>query len=479
MRIVFTSIFRSGSGGGAGRVAHELSQQFAKEHDVVMICPADKTGYFQAEDSLGIYGIRSAGDANFQMPELSTPTVRDLFEFLDDFSPDIVHAHEPALIGLISQVWARMNSVPFVHTSHVLPSKAVDFGTGDTINVLNRSPISDFAIHGVLSNFFSNCDALIALNQSAYDSIREFGYSGPVFVIPNGRDLVEYNSKEIADLSQERKIILFIGFLNERKNQAYLLKALKHLPENYLLRLIGKPLNQDYQDTLDKYIKKHGLSNVEFIGQVDHERIPDFLASAHVFASASRMEVQSLVVIEALASGTPIVGLSNETIDEFIDQEVGAWLARNQKPAEFAQQILRICTLPDDQYRVMCQNARDRVAHLNWSNVVEMTTLAYREILTIKSFMSEDESDMLNSLVSFFTLGEVRDYLLDAIAEERKDPSAQSGSLPRFKIPHWIKSWIRVPPSTWILSGLTIIVSVIGFLFMRGRGNNKSQIDRE
>ena len=45
-------------------------------------------------------------------------------------------------------------------------------------------------------------------------------------------------------------------------------------------------------------------------------QIPNYLERAHVFPSASKMEVQSLVVIEALASGTPVVGLSNETIDE-------------------------------------------------------------------------------------------------------------------------------------------------------------------
>ena len=477
MKIVFTSIFRSGSGGGGGRVAHELAQQFSRDHEVVIICPADRTGYFPGENGLPVFGIRSAGDAEFQMPDLSSSSVRDLFDFLDDFKPDIVHAHEPALIGLIGQVWARMNSVPFVHTSHVLPTKAVDFGTTDKINVpasLANSPISEFAIHSILANFFTNCDALIALNQSAYDSIRDFGYSGPVFIVPNGRVLTHYSSKQIADINSEQKILIFVGFLNERKNQHYLLKAMKYLPENYLLRLIGKPLHLDYKEKLDKYIKKHKLTNVEFVGQIEHEQIPVFLESAHVFTSASTMEVQSLVVIEALASGTPVVGLSNETIDELVSDDVGAWLFKNKKPSEFADQIMRICSMPEDQYGEICQNARDRVAHLDWSNVVETTTLAYREILTIKLFMSEDESDMLNSLVSFFTLGELREYLLSVIADVRKRSPAQRRYL---KVPRWLQSWIRVPSSTWIISGITIFVSVIGFLFMRGKGNKKGQLD--
>lgn len=478
MKIVFTSIFRAGMGGGAGRVAHELARQFSKQHEVVIICPADQTGLNRAGDGLSIYGIRSAGESDFQMPRLSARTVGDLFDFLDSFQPDIVHAHEPALMGLIGQIWARMHSVPFVHTSHILPSKAIDFGTSDTINVpdsLIHNSISNFAIHQVLSNFFLNCDALIALNQSAYDSIREFGYNGPIYIIPNGRSLSHYNTSPYADNARDPKILVFIGYLSERKNQFYLLQVLRELPENYLLRLIGKPLSPEYQEKLDDYIAKHNLTNVEFIGQVDHTQIPAYLGSAHIFPSASVMEVQSLVVIEALASGTPVVGLSNETIDELVSEDVGAWLAKDQSPAAFAEQIQRICELPPEEYQRLCRNARRRIRHLDWSEVVSSTTEAYREILTLKLSVSDDESDMLTSLVKFFTLGDVRDYLLNVIAEARHGPAAERALLPKMKVPGGVRSWMKVPSSTWLLSGLTISVSVLGYLFMRGKGKNKAE----
>jgi glycosyltransferase involved in cell wall biosynthesis len=476
MKIVFTSIFRSGQGGGAGRVAHELAQHFALDHETVMICPAEKSGIFQAENDLTVYGIRSAGETEFQMPDLSASNVGDLFDFLDDFQPDIVHAHEPALMGLIAQIWARMNSVPFVHTSHILPSKAIDFGTSDTLNVpapLVQSSISNYAVQRVLSNFFYNCDALIALNGSAHDSIRDFGYTGPVFIVPNGRDLARYHVCEFADTTRDIKNLVFIGFLSNRKNQFYLLETLRELPDNYRLQLIGKPLNPEYQEKLEAYIKEQGLNNVEFIGQVDHDRIPSYLESAHVFPSASVMEVQSLVVIEALASGTPVVGLSNETIDELVSEDVGAWLAKDQGPKAFARQIEYICSLPQEKYLNLCENARERVSHLDWSEVVDETVEAYQEILKLKLTVSDDESDMLTSLVKFFTIGDVREYLLEVMDEARQGPIAESGLLPRLKVPEGIRSWIKVPSSTWFLSGITISVSVLGYLFMRGRGSKR------
>ena len=476
MKIVFTSIFQSGHGGGAGRVAHELAHHFALVHDVVMVCPADKSGIINHESGLQIYGIRSAGNAEFQMPDLSSKAVRQLFEFLDNFQPDIIHAHEPALMGLIGQIWAKMNQVPFVHTTHVLPSKAVEFGTSEAIHVpspILKSSLTEYAIHNVLGNFFRNCDALIALNKSAYESIREFGFEGPIFVVPNGRALAHYNQRQFADNALKQKVLVFIGFLSDRKNQYYLLKTLKALPENYTLRLVGKPLNPEYKIKLEKYIQKNNLTNVEFVGQITHEQIPDYLEGAHVFPSASKMEVQSLVVIEALASGTPVVGLSNETIDELVSDDVGAWLAKDQKPAMFAAQIERICNLPPEDYQRICQNARDRVKHLDWSNIVTLTVEAYLEILKINVAASDKESDMLTSLVRFFTVGDLRDYLMDMINETRRNPKAESSLRRPVKVPLKMQSWIRVPSSTWLISGFTIVVSVLGYLFMKGKGDKK------
>jgi glycosyltransferase involved in cell wall biosynthesis len=474
MKVVFTSIFRPGLGGGGGRVAHELAQNFAIDHDAVMICPADQTGFKRDQTGLGVFGIRSAGDEEFHMPDLSAKTVRELFDFLNDFQPDIVHSHDPALIGLMGQVWARMNLVPFVHTAHVLPSKALDFGATDAITTpLLKSVLNEAFISRLLTNYYSNCDALIALNQPALESIREFGFTGPVHIIPNGRTLSHYHPSKCADIRQDQKVLLFIGFITERKNQAYLIQAMKSLPKNYTLRLVGKPHNPEYEKELKDFCKENSLDNVEFVGQIEHDQIPTYLEKAHVFPSASKMEVQSLVVIEALASGTPVVGLSNETIDELIDNEVGAWMARDEDPSEFAKQIEHICNLSINEYQGMCNAAKDRVAHLDWSNVVESTANAYEKMLRYKPSITDDESDMLTSLVSFVAVGEVKNYLLDVIEEARKSRVAEIGLLPRYKVPPSIRSWMRVPSSTWFLSGITIIISVVGYLFMKDRGKKK------
>jgi glycosyltransferase involved in cell wall biosynthesis len=474
MEVVFISLFKPGLGGGEGRVAHELARHFAAQHDVVLICPADRTGLYTEDSNLRILGIQSAGNGEFHMPALSGKTVRSMFDFLDAFSPDVVHAHEPTLIGLIGQIWAKMHLVPFVHTSHVLPAKVLSFGATDALDVkLLQGSLGESVTRRALTDFYDNCDAIIALNLPALTAFRQFGYQGRVFVIPNGRDLARYADCAVADAGAAEKTLSFIGYISERKNQAYLIDAHQHLSEDYKLLLIGRPLNPDYGRHLREYCEARGLANVVFVGQVPHEQIPSHLERTHAFVSASKMEVQSLVVIEALASGTPVVGLSNETTIELVDDKVGCRLPQGATPREFAACVERICTLPQSQYEELCRNARDRVSHLDWSDVIDQTVAAYRELLEDQPSITKQEGAVFADLVSFLPSGEVRDILIDQIKSARGEPGPIARFLMGLSLGQRWRALKRVPGSTWLLAGATIVASLIGYLFMKGRGGEE------
>lgn len=478
MKVAFVSLFRRGHGGGEGRVAHELATHVAQKHDVVMICPAATTGLIEEQDDgLRIFGVRSAGAGEFHMPALSAKAVRAVFDFLDAFSPDVVHAHEPALLGLIGQVWAQMSVVPFVHTSHVLPGKALDFGAVDALDMklLQRS-FSESISRRLLTDFYENCDAIIALNQPAVEAFRRFGYKGRLFIIPNGRDLQRYAACATADTDAGQKTLCFIGYVSARKNQSYLLEAYRHLPDGYRLLLIGTALNPEYGKQLGRYCDVHRLTNVVFTGQVPHEEILSFLEETHVFVSASKMEVQSLVVIEALASGTPVVGLSNETTDELVDETVGCWLPKLATPDRFAACVESICTLPQRDYETLCKNARQRVSHLDWSNVVEQTLAAYRQLLVEQAPpITKEKGAVLADLISFLPSGEVKEILKERVKRGQRDSASIIRTLQELSLAKRWRALKRVRGSTWLLAAGTVVVSLVGYLFMKGRGRQGDQ----
>ncbi|MFO7916630.1 MAG: glycosyltransferase [Anaerolineae bacterium] len=469
MRIAFISLFRKGLGGGEGRVAHELAEHFNLEHDVVMICPAKETGLFRREDGLEVFGIQSVVEGDeFELPALSGSIAHDMFEFLDLFDPHIVHAHEAASIGLIGQVWAKMNQVPFVHTTHVLPRSPFEFGAVDALNAkIMRSSFSESVLQRALKDFYDNCDAIIALNRSVMEALRQFGYEGRIFIIPNGRDLAQYEKCAPADTSATERILTFVGYLTDRKNQAYLIRVASHLPQNYRLQLIGHALDPEYGRGLRDLCECMGCDNVIFTGQVPHEQIPQYLERTHVFVSASKMEAQSLVIIEALASGTPVVGLSNETVDELVDDEVGRRLPKDMGPEAFARHIEEMCALPQAAYDRMCAEARRRVSDLDWSNVVDATVEAYSVLLEEVPETGEEERSSLDSLISFLPDGEVKETLVERLDAREGGDEARGGFRAGKTLRAKLRALRRVPHSTWIFAGLTILLSLIVRIVVR------------
>ena len=183
-------------------------------------------------------------------------------------------------------------------------------------------------------------DGIIGVNPL---NLRTFkNYKGPKIVIPNGIDLNEFNTrvpkiKKFIDgkinpfdklrvnPEQSRRInILFLGRLEERKGLIYLLRAFKILNKRYSnLRLIvvGEgPLRSDCEN----WVKKNKLNNVVFEGAAKEGTVPPYYRSADIYCSpAIYGESFGIVLIEAMASGTPVVAFANEGYKTVLEKGKG------------------------------------------------------------------------------------------------------------------------------------------------------------
>ncbi len=379
-RVVVATIFPESFGGGAGVVAHELARHLTERYEVLLLCPGEKTALETRSDGMKVLTVASAGPDEVYYPFLDRATYDRAIAWLDEFRPDVVHGHDPIMLGAIAQYYALRRTVPFVTTLHVLPDRILEFGAGAR-SVLRNQWLVRPVVRSYINRFLCDCDGIIAINESVIRGLRGHALRARIFRISNGRDLARLGSCSFAEANSNIRNLCFIGYLSERKNQLYLLRALEHLPANYRLQLIGKALTSGYERELRGYASEHGMNNVEFVGQKDQSEIPAYLAGAHAFVSASRLEVQSLTVIEALASGTPVVGLANETIEELVDDKVGRCLPRDAAPVEFARTVQQVCSLPQAEYDKLCRQARARVALMDWTQVVDATAAAYETLV--------------------------------------------------------------------------------------------------
>jgi glycosyltransferase involved in cell wall biosynthesis len=429
-----------------------------------MVCPHSRTLSYTTEDGVQVQGIQSAGEGNVTVPVLSEANLAALLSCLNDFQPDVVHAHEPVSLALVGQIWARSHGVPFVYTAHVLASRFMDFGVMDVFQGI-RSSLTESVAHQFLASFYDGCDAIVALNEPAERDLRTFGYQGRVLSIPNGRDLDRYRACRATDLRSKQKVLSFVGFVSARKNQLYLLDALRHLRPEYQLQVVGPLLDAAYGHQLSRFAREHALSNVVFTGALSHKEIPDLLGRTHVFVSASKMEVQSLSVIEALASGTPVVGLANETIDELIDDRVGKRLPSDASPEAFARTVDELCRLPAQEYERLCEHARARVEWFGWPNVIKMTEAAYRSLRREAGPGPEREHPRLMDVVALIPSTEIRRALAErVIALDRAVAHVPTDAT-------WtlIRNAKRVSRPTRVYVLLTLLFSALAYLVVQSR----------
>ena len=449
-KILFISIFKEGYGGGEGRVAYEMARWFSKQYNVVMMCPGERTGLVEDETGFKEFHVRSSGDKNLYLPLLNAIEVKRIYDFLEKFKPDVIHMHDPALLDVIGQLWAKYARVPVFYTAHILPDRALDFGATEISRLLN-TPINDQLVKRYLLNFYQQCDVVIGLNQITANKIRQFGYRGRIFQIPNGRDLALYHSKKCADITDKEKRLTFVGSLDKRKNQTFLIEAMQYLPDTYHLQLVGVPLSTPHLEKLQKQANELGVK-VSFLGQLSQQEVAGVLANTHAFVSASKMEVQSLAIIEALASGSPVIGLGNETVDELVDESNGMRLPNDASAKEFAAAVRSVCERSPVEYEQLCLNAYERVSALDWSSVMQKTIQCYETVLALQSGpTSISRIKVYRQFISHIPSRRLRNEIIKLVAHFPEQP----------------KKKVFLPVKTLGIALLNMSISVSGYYLLK------------
>ena len=156
------------------------------------------------------------------LPEIAFKAVHTL----DTMPLELVHTHCPFASGTLALMTARKKDIPMVATFH---SKYAD----DFSQRLNSENAGKLAAW-YTSKFFAQADEVWAVNSSTAKTLQEYGYRGPVTVMPNGCDFGPMERTEgirqgvLRRLSlPDRPILLFVGRLVEQKNVGFLMNALK------------------------------------------------------------------------------------------------------------------------------------------------------------------------------------------------------------------------------------------------------------
>lgn len=140
-----------------------------------------------------------------------------------------------------------------------------------------------------------------------------------------------------------KRYILSVGTVETRKNQLLAVKAMRGLPDDVMLVIVGR--RTGYAREIDEYIASHGLSRrVRFLEGVPLQDLPSLYNMAVFSSYTSRFEGFGLPVIESLSSGTPVLAATGSCLEE-----AGGGGAVYVNPDDAEQYIHEAMRLIDDE----------------------------------------------------------------------------------------------------------------------------------
>jgi glycosyltransferase involved in cell wall biosynthesis len=214
---------------------------------------------------------------------------------------DVVHAHNYHAFPLFFAALG-ITDERFVVTTHYHGESASGFR--DALLSLYR-PFGRWAVR--------KADKVTAVSEWEQDRLWEdFGVDATM--IPNGVHVERFAEADPEE--RERPYLLCVGRLEEYKGVQYAIRTLTEL-EGYHLLVAG---SGPYREDLERIAKEAGVADrVEFLGYVDHNRLPSLYSGAAVFLNLSEFEAFGMSVAESLAAGTPCVVRESGALADWTD----------------------------------------------------------------------------------------------------------------------------------------------------------------
>ena len=293
---------------------------------------------------------------------------------------DIVHAHSPFSAGGIALDIARRCNIPIVASFH---AKFYDnFKLALKLDLLARQAVKK------LIRFFNAVDDVWTVNETTKETLRSYGYKGPVRVVYNGTDFTfpENPEKEVTtvnerlQLSPDELVLLFVGQHIWEKNVRMIIESL------HLLKQKGAKFKMIFVGTgyaageMKMLVKKLELEEyVHFMGVVlDRDLLRALFMRADLFLFPSVYDNAPIVVREAAATGCPSVLLEKTNAAEGVIDNYNGFLAHNDAGL-YAERLFKLIA-DRGKIRQVGLAAQETISK-GWEELVDDVYENYLEII--------------------------------------------------------------------------------------------------
>ena len=310
--------------------------------------------------------------------------------------------------GVVRQLRRRVNSLKpdVVHANSVragLVATAATVGLGTRVvwhlhDLLPRHPLSTLIRSFA---FLSSRTNAIAVSEAVARNFRgrlARLMNDHVSVILNAIDLDKFQQEETTQRKARKElrireadlVIGIVGQLTPRKGQLELLRAFGHamtgVPDAVLL-VVGAPLfnrDHEYLELLKRTSAKLGIArNVRMLGA--RNDIGAIMQTMDFLIVNSTAEPFGLVILEAMACGTPVLAAAVDGIPEIIEHGKNGWLFASRDEGALSQAIVRFSRRPELRTRLADQGRQHVAAHFSADRYLADLQAFYRSKRNLQS----------------------------------------------------------------------------------------------
>ena len=377
MKIVIATAVYHPQINGVAVFSHNLAVGLAgRGHEVMVICPSQtgknytrtvdgvKTVYLKSVDVklypdqihavperkkvLGIKMPKLFYKKGFRVTVFPQHEVR---KALDEFNPDVVHVQVSDPIGLSVVSYARKRGIPVVTTEHNQPEVLTE--PLRMPGVMKKG--ANAALYAYFRNRQSKSDFVtMPTKQAILNLLEKHPIEVPVAAVSNGVDLAQFKPgkapKEIYEqygILMERPVVLYVGRVDPEKKVGAVLEAFVQMLNNHKFDKVSKPLFVVIGDGVDRtrLEAKYGkVEGVKFLGKVLPPDLYELYKVGSVFATASEIETQGIVLIEAAATGLPLIAVDKGAVSEVCINGKNGYLCNPGAVGEIAEAMTKILT---------------------------------------------------------------------------------------------------------------------------------------
>jgi len=361
-------------GGGAANAHRCLLQQYARNISLTVdvLTSAPKPGLLKEKfaDNITIYkvGLHKKQLHYWRKTEVLEWLLKAGFHYrrlLRENDYDLAHAFFGFPTGWLC--YRRSHKLPYI----------ISLRGSDVPGEHARLKL-DYKILGpAFRAIWKKASSLVACSEGLKNRALNFMPSASIDVIPNGVDLERFSPSETAAETQNLRL-LTVGRLSVTKRVEILIDAVDILSSQgcqILLKIVG---GGQMQQKLKQIVNEKNLDNIiEITGRIDAEDMPEVYRQNDIFISASKLEGMSNAMLEAMASGLPIIAARCEGTEELI---AGNGLVIENATAEEIAKAIKIL-IDDRQLRnQMSIAAIQQAQQFTWELIAEKYLNLYERV---------------------------------------------------------------------------------------------------